>query len=45
MALLVMCILALGLSLAGSRAVLWTVLFFTTRQIVRNVDILAPPVS
>jgi hypothetical protein len=38
MALMTMFVLVIGIALVGSRAVLWTVLFFMTRQIVRNVN-------
>jgi hypothetical protein len=38
MALVTMFVLVIGIALVGSRAVLWTVLFFMTRQIVRNVN-------
>ena len=38
MALVMMFVLVIAVGLAGSRAVLGTVLFFMTRQIVRNVD-------
>jgi hypothetical protein len=38
MALVMMFVLAIGLGLVGSRAVLWILLFFMTRQIVRNVN-------
>jgi len=39
MVLVVMFIVVIGLGLLGSRALLWTVLFLMTRQIVRNVNI------
>ena len=38
MVLLIMLVTLIGLSLVGSRALLWTVLFLMTRQIVRNVN-------
>jgi hypothetical protein len=38
MALVMMFVLVIGIALVGSRAVLWTLLFFLTRQIVRNVN-------
>ena len=38
MALVMMFVVVIGIALVGSRAVLWTVLFFMTRQIVRNVN-------
>ena len=38
MVLVMMLVLVIGLGLVGSRALLWTVLFLMTRQIVRNVN-------
>ena len=38
MALVMMFVLVIGIALVGSRAVLWTLLFLMTRQIVRNVN-------
>ena len=38
MVLLILFVLVIALGLVGSRALLWTVLFLMTRQIVRNMN-------
>jgi len=38
MVLLLMFVAMIGIGLAGSRAVLWTLLFFMAPQIVRNMN-------